>query len=170
MLIIKLNKINSKWFWLTVLGIVAFAAGVWMATLPIERFPINQFNLPEKNLVANIVAVEPGFLTIDEVAWFSGEAAQEAMRQDGACQDQECYPPNDFYIRNSSPASVRYRVPPTVEVKMQTWSHDETGNYNWNQNIPYAEYITRLSDYNKVPFKLTLRGEFITRIVEQYVP
>lgn len=161
---------NKKWLWLASLGIVAFGAGVWLATPPLNFKQLRSQDSTEKTILAKIVSAKPGYIIVDKIEWFSGEEARIAMRHDGACPDEECYPPNDYYIRNSSLDQAEYRVSPEVEVLMQTWSHDADGNYNWNQPILFTDLVSKLGFYSQLPFHITLRGDSVIKIVEQYIP
>jgi len=52
---------------------------------------------------------ENGKITIDldEMQWFTGLHAKQAMLEDGECKElPECYTPNGYYIRNTDPNTI----------------------------------------------------------------
>ncbi len=160
---------NKRWLLFIIIGALALVAGA-LVSVSIRQL-VTQPNTIERVIMAKIVSAEPGYLTVDELTWFNGQAAVLAMREDGVCPlEEDCYPPNNYYIRNASPDIIRYRVAPQVEVLMQTWSHNEDGNYYWNQSVPYVDLVNRLDLYSKIPFHITLKENSVIKIVEQYIP
>ena len=116
------------------------------------------------------------FLKIDTVEWFSGEAAVKAFNKDkkeGINKTSEL--PDNYYIRNLKIDSLKFSVSDTAEVMMQTYSYNQTGNYNFNQKIPVSKFITLLSDKNFERFKFKLYkfhilNNEIVSIKEKYLP
>ncbi len=155
-----------------VFGVLTLApmALAWYFMRPSE-LPSPQESLAERTFMAFPVSVSADSLVLDEAEWLTDEAATAAMREDGVCPDGEpCEPPNGFYIRNASPEVARYSISPAIELTMQTWSHDEQGGYNWNQTVPYVEFLERASEYRTLPFYAVVRGQEVVRLTEQYVP
>ena len=116
-------------------------------------------------------------IAFDQAEWLTGEEAATAMREDGLCTstDQECQPPNSFYVRNHDDTLVAYPLSNKVSVTMQTLSHDHDGSFKSGEAID-LERFRRLScedstsHLHSVPYWITLHDGLVTRIREQYIP
>jgi hypothetical protein len=116
-------------------------------------------------------------LAFDQAEWLTGEAATNAMRDDGLCAgtDHDCQPPNGFYIRDLGDSLIAYPLSEGVSITMQTLSHKPDGSYKPDEPIelerfrqlPCGESTAHL---HSVPYWLTLVGGSVTNIKEQYVP
>lgn len=138
-------------------------------------------------------------LDIDYIQWFTGEEAKKAEFEDGKspCKElQECAP-NGFYILNTNDKIRNYDVSPNVEITMQTFSHAEDGNFNYNQKITFDEFKKLFAEDEKsslsepyktptdspyrsiIPFWIEIEGGMealdgqggeVVKITEQYIP
>lgn len=110
-------------------------------------------------------------VTFDVIQWFSGAAAEEAYHQDHP--EMESGPPNGFYIRNQSPRlrtlPVRWRLP--VEV---IWLAPGAGSEPTTfEALPAYFAGDAVTDDQYVwydPFWLTVRGDRVESMTEQYLP
>ena len=76
-------------------------------------------------------------IAFDQIEWLTGEAAANAMREDGLCAstDHDCQPPNPFYIRNLDDRLFVYPLSEGVSITMQTLSHEPDGSYRSDEPI-----------------------------------
>jgi len=115
------------------------------------------------------------FLDIDYIQWLSGDAAEQAMREDGQCpKSGECIVYDDYYIRNQNPKIRTFEIASDAKITMTTY-HMETTGQIFDEPITFSQFSqiwngsgqTRLRD---VPYYITLSGDKITSIKEQYIP
>jgi hypothetical protein len=111
----------------------------------------------------------------DEAQFLTGTAAAAAAAADGA----ESPPPNDFYIRNSDPALIRYELDPSAVVELT----GEAGGGGGITTFPttVAEWTawtvgsgapTGWVWYGQalLPFWLTVENGRVVEVTEQYLP
>lgn len=115
------------------------------------------------------------YLDIDYIQWLTGAAAQKAMREDGACpKTGECIVYNDYYIRNQNPLIRTFEISPTVDITMQTYSMETTGQIQ-AQKISFAQFSqifasSAWSHLKDAPYIVEISSNQIVRITEQYIP
>lgn len=116
------------------------------------------------------------YLGIDYIQWFTGDAAEKAMREDGECSPGgECLVLNDYYIRNVNPLIRTFETAPGVKIFMQTYDIENTGDIQWNREITLTQFknifTAKPSSHLKdVPYIVEIENKQITKITEQYVP
>ncbi len=117
------------------------------------------------------------YLEIDYIQWFTGDAAEKAMREDGECySDEECIVFNDYYIRNVNPLIRTFEIEPAVEIRMQTYNAGNVAaDISWNELITYAELkgifsSAGYSHLKDVPYIVEIQNQKIMKITEQYIP
>lgn len=100
-------------------------------------------------------------MKIDYVQWISP-----------CSSDIEC--PNGYEIINDNPLVRTLSISNGVIIKMQTYSHDSSGNFNSNEVISLLKLKNFVNDKNSTnsgtPFWITLKNGVITEITEQYIP
>jgi hypothetical protein len=110
-------------------------------------------------------------VTFDVIQFLTGEAADEAFHQDHP--EIEGGVPNGYYIRNENPRlrtlSVRVGVPVRVVwlgegAQLESISFEELPAYFAGDLEPGDQYLW----YD--PFWLTVHGDRVELIVEQYIP
>lgn len=110
-------------------------------------------------------------LKVDPVEWLTGDAADEAARRDG----EEGGAPNDFYILNDDKTPVEFVVDPDVVVSTVM---DASGNYCEDMScpgMPLKDWLAAIDGPEKeillsTPYWLTLSGDVVTGIEQQYIP
>jgi hypothetical protein len=116
------------------------------------------------------------YLDIDYIQWFTGVAAEKAMREDGGCPKAgECMVLNDYYIRNVNPLIRTFEITTDAEIIMQTYDAERTGIVNDNQPITFTQFknifITSAKPHLKnVPYIIEISNKIIIKITEQYIP
>lgn len=83
--------------------------------------------------------------------------------------------PEGFYISVKSKKHEDFTFGDKPQVTMQTLSHNQSGNYIFNEEIDLQKFIRLLSDknaarYKRIPFKFTLIENVIMSVKEQYLP
>jgi len=80
--------------------------------------------------------------------------------------------PNDYEIKNENPRLRTFFVSPNATVRMQTYSHDSSGSFAWDQIITQVEFETAIKEkgWGTRPYWITLQGGVIVDISEQYLP
>lgn len=129
--------------------------------------------LPDGRYPAYLSAIDvPGrTITFDVIQWFTGDAAEEAYHQDHP--EIEGGPPNGYYIRNLNPRFRTLPVRQNVSVEVVWLRPDAAVEPTTFESLP--DYFTgdvRHDDkyvwYD--PFWLTVHGDLVESIVEQYIP
>jgi hypothetical protein len=117
---------------------------------------------------AHIVAVDATgrHVTVDVVQVFTGSAAATAAAADGA---SEVPPPNDYWIRNSSPRLRTLPVSAAAPVTTNTLTASLSGSSSKDVALSLSRLRT-LDGLQRALFWLTVRDGEVTRIAEQYLP
>jgi hypothetical protein len=104
-------------------------------------------------------------LTVDVVQFFTGDAAANAAREDGA---SEVPPPNDYWIRNANPTLRTLPVSADATITVNTLAGQTSGDSAKDVTVS----LEQLAGYNLADhlFWLTVDGGTITRIAEQFLP
>ncbi|BAU29571.1 hypothetical protein DFP93_1344 [Aneurinibacillus soli] len=117
------------------------------------------------------------YITVDYVDFLRGEAAARAMREAGECDDQDgdCYPPDDYYIRNVNPKLRTFPLNKNVPIYVQKlhFTYDApVDTYKKYTPASFKALSTSSKNYivTDVPYWLTLKGDTITKIEEQFIP
>ena len=106
---------------------------------------------------------ETDHLSFDLACWFTGSAAVDAAREDGA----ESPPPNDYHIRNDSDLLRIVDVAPTAEV---VWLPN-TGDPSSAETVVYRTWRAEREGRAHNPgVWLVIEGGQVVLIEEQYVP
>jgi len=116
------------------------------------------------------------YVDIDYIQWFSGDAAEKAMREDGECPKKgDCIAYNDYYIRNVNPLIRTFEVAPEAEILAHDFSADYQAG-NWNENWNFSRFSSYFNSsvnngyWNSVPFHVEIGNNQIFKITEQYIP
>lgn len=115
------------------------------------------------------------YLTIDYIQWFMGTEAEKAMREDGECPKVgECLVLDDYYIRNKNLQLRTFEISPDVQIAMQTYNLEKTGNIQ-SQKISFAQFsqifnTNAMPHLKNVPYHVEIGNSKILKITEQYVP
>ncbi|MBZ0200104.1 MAG: hypothetical protein K8H86_09570, partial [Ignavibacteriaceae bacterium] len=99
--------------------------------------------------------------SFDRIDFLHSDSAINAMVEDGLINKNE-NPPNDLYIRNKISLIETLPVDSTVKILMQTFSNDETGNFNWNEVITIGQFVKLLSknsERNYINFPFFIKTE-----------
>ncbi|MDP3149320.1 MAG: hypothetical protein Q8N83_09360 [Ignavibacteria bacterium] len=83
--------------------------------------------------------------------------------------------PDAYFVSPRAKSPEEILLNKSAAIKMQTYSHDSTGNYKFNESIPLTKLAILFTGkeykrFQKIPFKLTLDKNGITSITEQYIP
>jgi hypothetical protein len=114
-------------------------------------------------------------LSFDDAQWLTGKEAEDAAIEAGHCTEEtraECLP-NPFFIKNASSKEERVPVDESVEVTLQTWKMEETGQITARE-VDFAEFAALINDsslhWRSLPYRLTIANGVVTRIEEIYLP
>jgi hypothetical protein len=114
-----------------------------------------------------ILQVRPGTrtVTLDLVQFFTGPAASKAAEEDHAA---EVPPPNDYWIRNANMLLRTLPVGSGARVTVNTLSAEETGSADQDVKVT----LTKLASYDLSNhlFWVTVKGDKVTRLTEQFLP
>jgi hypothetical protein len=114
-----------------------------------------------------ILKVRPGArtVTLDLVQFFTGPAANKAAEEDHAA---EVPPPNDYWIRNVNMLLRTLPVGSGARVTVNTLAAEETGSATEDVKVT----LTKLASYDLSNhlFWVTVRGDTVTRLTEQFLP
>ena len=114
---------------------------------------------------------QDGSLGIDEIQFLSGDEARRLGAEDTECPEErieECIPSmnNDFYIRNREDATEQFMLADDAEIIILT----SPGSPLLGP-VTRAEFLSRFPRPDLTqPFKMTVRGNVVTRLEEQYTP
>jgi spore germination protein GerM len=118
--------------------------------------------LPDGRWFGYVTVPTGSDLEFDLACWFSGVGAIEATLEDG----EESPPPNDYYIRNSSPETRT--VPVASDVMVRWLPPEDIANL---ADIPYADWVAIRPDRDWLPgVWLEVEGGTVISIEEQYQP
>jgi hypothetical protein len=114
------------------------------------------------------VGVDPAGRTvrIDVVQFFTGAAAAQAAREDGAA---EVPPPNDVWIRNENPLLRTLPVLPRAPVVTNTLTAAQTGSSTRDVRVTLRR-LARLPQMARALFWVSVREGTVTALREQYLP
>lgn len=114
----------------------------------------------------------PPVVVIDTAQWFEGRAADRAAHLDGIIPPGT-HMPNDYYIRNASPAWRTLQVGPEPRISMLTWHNGALG---W-QRVTLGRLATAFTTpsvrdvgTNLAPFWVRIEGGSVIGIHQQYTP
>ena len=124
--------------------------------------------LADGRYAARITAADAGhrLLTVDVVQFFTGKAAASAAAADHA---PEVPPPNDYWIRNSSPALRTLYVSTTAPITVNVLGAAITGSATQNLQVSLSK-LAGFPGLGDGLFWLTSEHQVITSIAEQYLP
>ena len=130
--------------------------------------PPRSSDLADGRYPARITRVDPAArrVTVDVVQFFFGEDAIRAARQDGS---RDIPPPNDYWIRNSSPTLRTLRVGSGAPITVNVLGAAESGSSTTNVAKTLAG-LAALGPPDYALFWLTVSDGTVTRIAEQYLP
>lgn len=106
-------------------------------------------------------------LLADYAQMLTGDAAAAAATAHG----DESPPPNDYYIVNDNPRVRRLDVDPNAEVRLTTKEDGtvEVGGYAVTLES-FAEIFNSTQAVRDEPFWITITGDVVTAIKQQYLP
>jgi hypothetical protein len=104
-------------------------------------------------------------VTVDVVQFFTGDAATNAAREDGAA---EVPPPNDYWIRNANPLLRTLPVSADATITVNVLAGETSGDSA--KDVPVT--LQQLAGYHLANhlFWVTVDGGTITKIAEQFLP
>lgn len=102
----------------------------------------------------------------DVVQFLTGEAAEQAAKEDGAEVN------NDYYVRNQNPLLRTLPVAVDATVVVNTLSAEETGSSTQDHDVTLAKLAGYFANgtAQHALFHLTLAAGVVTEIREQYLP
>ncbi len=117
---------------------------------------------------ARIVAIDAArrVVTVDVVQLFMGKAAASAAAADHAT---EVPPPNDYWIRNTSPLLRRYYVTSTAPITVNDLGAVITQSATKNVAVSLS-WLAKVNHLSDSVFWVTVEHQVVTRIAEQYLP
>ncbi|MFA5872167.1 MAG: hypothetical protein WC858_05645 [Parcubacteria group bacterium] len=153
---------------------VAVAPQPTVAEEPAQSFPENSER--QIGYIKKVYAKGgKNYLNIDYIQWLSGDAAEKAMREDGACPKAgECVVLNDYYIRNVNALIRTFEISPEAQITMQTYDVEATGQIQ-SQTINLAQFgqiwiSNQKLSLREVPYIVEIQNQQIIKINEQYIP
>jgi hypothetical protein len=140
----------------------------------VERFAVTGVRaagssaLADGRYAARITKVDPVArrVTVDVIQIFFGADAARAAEEDHAA---EVPPPNDVWIRNTSPALRTLAVTPGAPITVNVHGVAESGNAGRDIARTLPE-LAAIGDLHGGVFWVTVHGGQVTRIAEQYLP
>jgi hypothetical protein len=151
---------------------VAVSTGGHVAA--VERFAVTAARatgptgLADGRHAVRITGVDPAVrrITADVVQIFLGQAAAEAAEQDGAA---EVPPPNDVWIRNTSPQLRTLAVVPDAAIIVNVHGAAESGSSA--KDVPRTlSQLAAIAHLEDGVFWVTVADGQLVRIAEQYLP
>ncbi|MDD5490039.1 MAG: hypothetical protein PHP25_05180, partial [Candidatus Moranbacteria bacterium] len=111
------------------------------------------------------------YLDVDYIQWLTGAEAEKAMREDGRCpKTGECIVYDDYYIRNQNPLIRTFEISPDVEITMQTYEMEATGQIHAQKiNISQFSQIwntSSISGMQIAPYHIGIGNKKILEISE----
>lgn len=116
------------------------------------------------------------YIEIDYIQWLQGDEALQAMHEDGECDGiDNCFVPNDYYIRNPDTTITTHKISQKTSFTMQTYKMLERGNMTTDEKLSYSNFASIFTDSEEssvkfAPYHLTLKNHIIVAVTEQYVP
>ncbi|MFZ0014917.1 MAG: hypothetical protein WAL25_12480 [Acidimicrobiia bacterium] len=121
-------------------------------------------DLPDGLWYGEVASLTADEIEFDLACWFTGDAAVRAAQEDG----EESPPPNDYYVRNTNPAT---RLVPVGAGTTVVW-FPEFGDPSSETTIAYTEWVESIGergDFTPGIWIEVSNGE-VTAITEQWVP
>lgn len=81
--------------------------------------------------------------------------------------------PNGYRIDNPSMEVITSPTEQNPTITMQTYSHAQDGNFNYNQSITFSELFNAFNSgslIKNVPYWLEIQNGKVVKITEQYIP
>lgn len=161
---------------LNIIIAVALVAGVGWWFLQSNPHVPGAASLPEGVHFGFIRSVDTtsGMIEFDEARMLTGRAAQDAAMAAGLCTEatrSECAP-NDYYIDNSSRATVSVPIASDADITLLTFHAETDGIQKRSMRLPeFAELIGDTHQHwNTLPFDITTRSDRVIAVDEVYVP
>ena len=109
---------------------------------------------------------------LDEIDFYSGNTSEMEMNE--IIDKENMIIGNGFYIKNPEIDTTLYSVSNNVEIKMQTLSYDEFGNFMKDEEISLKRFVeifndSQLQHYKNIPFEVTIINNRIKSITEKYI-
>ena len=151
---------------------IAVSTGGHLAA--VERFAVTAARatgpagLADGRHAVRITGVAPAArrVTVDVVQIFFGDAAARAAAQDGAA---EVPPPNDVWIRDTSPQLRTLAVTPEAAITVNV--HGATGSGSSTRDVPRTlPQLAATANLRDGVFWVTVADGQVVRIAEQYLP
>ncbi|WP_379392718.1 hypothetical protein [Paenibacillus lentus] len=142
--------------------------------IPVEQTPDTKVVYIEQ---LNSLADGKNELTVDEIQWYEGEAAEQAFlkHEPDAGIDG---PPDGYYIVNEDHELMSYPIAENAKILMQIY--DRTGDIEdmdiqWDEQVTLEQFKSILEnaewiDVRDFPFHITVKDGTIVQIVQQYIP
>lgn len=116
-------------------------------------------------------------LTVDEIEWYEGEAAEQAFLEHEPDAGIDG-PPDGYYIVNKDTKPTNYKIAEDVRIFMQIY--DRTGNIedmdiHWNELVNIEQFKNILQntewiDVKDFPYHIIVKDGTIVQMVQQYIP
>ncbi len=134
-----------------------------------ERKPA-QITIPDKSF-GFIKGVTSSDVIVDHIEILRDEAAQKAYGEDFNGKEFD----GIIYLRDLSDSLTTYPLTSQVRLIMATYSHNEAGEFNANEEISLQKFEKLFSDttqarFLRTPFQFTAKENKLIEIKEIYVP
>lgn len=122
-------------------------------------------------LVALGTAQVPPRLVIDVARFFTGDAADQAAIEDGNMPPGQTHVANDVYIRNVDPRWRILMIDPSATVSLTTFPYGSVEDPKVVSLERFGDlFDSRDTSLRWFPYWITVRGDTVVRIEEQYMP
>jgi hypothetical protein len=129
--------------------------------------------LPDGRHFGSIRSTSGIAVRFEPAEFLTGEAANEAAREDGVIGPGETVP-NDYYINDDDAPSVNLPVSMDAEVLLETFREDgNVGLARWELGAFVCMFVSDESldqSHTQAPFWIEVERGIVTLIEEQYVP
>lgn len=117
------------------------------------------------------------YLDIDYIQFLTGDEANAAAIEDDYIEPGDTVP-NDYYIRNVNPRIRTFEISNSVAIIAQTYTTNPDGSFVFGDDVLDFSTFKTIFETNDPrnqnmihnPYWITLRGDLITKIEEQYLP
>jgi hypothetical protein len=120
-------------------------------------------DLPDGEWFGYVVEARPGAMEFDLACWFTGNAAVQAAKEEGA----ESPPPNDYYVTNGNPAIRSLNV---ADQAVVIW-YPNSGDPTTETTVSYADWLLGVEERGHIlGVWLEVDEGEVSAIREQWVP
>lgn len=110
------------------------------------------------------------YATIDFIDYLKTSAIDSSIST-----NQKIELPNGYCYVNTEVKNEKFKIADSVKITLQTFSFNENGNFNFNQQVPLEtlkEVLQKKGDkiFLHSPFKIKLENNKIISLTEIYIP